>query len=259
MKSNKDRIGEKNINNFGSEMIIVDYRKYSNIDVYFPEYDWTFKGADYRAFQTGQISCPYEKRTYGVGCIGEGKYKTRNNGKITNCYKTWSDMLRRCYCEKYQEKYPTYINCKVYKEWHNFQNFAKWYEDNYYEVEGERMELDKDILVKHNKIYSPDTCVFVPHGINTLFVKSDKTRGDSVIGAFRLKNGKYRVYCHIYNFNIDKSKYNYLGCYDTQQKAFETYKYYKEKNIKMVADYYKNKIPKILYDALYNYEVEITD
>ena len=87
-------------------------------------------------------------------------------------------MLRRCYDEKLHKKYPTYIDCKVCEEWLNFQNFAKWYYNNYYEIENEKICLDKDILHKGNKIYSPDNCVFVPNNINVLFVKSDKSRGD---------------------------------------------------------------------------------
>ena len=154
-----DRIGEKNYNNFGSEMIIVDYRKAIDIDVYFPEYDWIAKGVQYSSFKTGLIKCSYEKRTYGIGYLGEGEYKVLENGKHTRVYKTWKNMLKRCYDEKLHEKEPTYINCEVCEEWHNFQNFTKWYYENYYEVEGERMHLDKDILVKHNKIYSSETCV----------------------------------------------------------------------------------------------------
>ena len=168
-------------------------------------------------------------------------------------------MLRRCYNKKSHKKHPTYVDCKVCEEWLNFQNFAKWYENNYYEVEGERMELDKDILVKGNKVYSPDTCIFVPKTINGLFVKSDKSRGESVIGTTSRKNEKYQVKCNIINPETGKSKNEYLGLYDTQQKGFEVYRYYKERNIKQVADYYKSLIPQKLYDALYKYEVEITD
>lgn len=253
-----DRTGKRRINNFGSEIIIIGYRKYSEIDVYFPEYDWTFKNATYQSFKNGEISCPYEKRVYGIGYIGVGNYKVSENGKSTKIYSTWNSMLKRCYDEKYQEKYPTYKECVVCDEWHNFQNFGKWYEENYYEVEGQRMNLDKDILVKHNKIYSSETCIFVPQTINKLFVKRDGKRGDSVIGTSP-KDGKYQVNCQIFNPETEKSKQEYLGFYDTQEKAFEIYKYYKEKNIKQVADYYKSLIPQKLYDALYDYEVEIDD
>ena len=254
-----DKTGEKNYNTFGSKMIIVGYRKYSDIDVYFPEYDWTFKNREYSKFKKGNIKCPYEKSVYGIGYLGEGEYKTKENGKPTRVYDTWKSMLQRCYDKKCQEKYPTYKDCKVCEEWLNFQNFAKWYEENYYEIEGERMHLDKDILIKHNKIYSPETCVFVPNTINVLFTKRQNDRGDSYIGTSHYKNGKYRVQCGIINPGTGKSKQEYLGLYETQEKGFEVYKYYKERNIKEVADYYKEQIPQILYNALYDYEVEIDD
>jgi hypothetical protein len=254
-----DRIGEKGINNFGSEMIITEYRKWNDIDAYFPQYDWVARNRAYCDFKKGNIKCPYEKRVFGVGYIGEGKYKVWENGKDTRVYNTWHSMLERCYSEKYKEKHPTYISCKVCEEWHNFQHFAEWFEENYYEVEGQRMHLDKDILVKHNKIYSPKTCIFAPDRINKLFVKRDNDRGDSVIGTTPTKNGKYVGQCSLLNPETGKSKQEYLGLYETQEKAFEVYKYYKERNIKQIADYYKNQIPERLYNGLYNYEVEITD
>ena len=121
------------------------------------------------------------------------------------------------------------------------------------------MELDKDILIKGNKIYSPETCIFVPQTINSLFVKRDNKRGESVIGTSPRKNGKYVVHCNLINPETGESKCEYLGVYDTQEKAFQVYKYYKEKNIKEVADYYFGRIPDKLYNAMYNYEVEIND
>ena len=215
-----DRTGEKGVNTFGSEMIIVEYRKRKDIDVYFPQYNWTFEHATYQSFKNGNIKCPYEHSVYGVGYIGEGKYKVNENRKNTRVYKTWQSMLERCYNEKCQEKNPTYKNCSVTDEWHNFQNFAEWFYDNYYEIEGERMHLDKDILLKHNKIYSPDTCIFVPQTINSLFTKSDKSRGESVIGTSLYKNGKYVAQCQIFNPETGKSKKENLGYYITQEKAF---------------------------------------
>lgn len=120
------------------------------------------------------------------------------------------------------------------------------------------MCLDKDILVKHNKIYSPNTCIYVPQTINNLFTKKDNARGDSLIGIYPFQ-GKYVAQCHLINPKTGKSKQEYLGRYDTQEKGFEIYKYYKEKNIKEIADYYKEQIPNKLYQALYAYEVEIDD
>lgn len=255
-----DRIGERNINNFGSEMVIVDYRGALDIDVYFPEYDWIAKHRRYNAFKKGQIKCPYEKKVCGVGYLGEGDYKVSENGKNTRVYQTWQHMLERCYDEKYHEKYPTYIDCEVCEEWLCFQSFAEWFYDNYYTVDDETMCLDKDILVKGNKIYSPENCIFVPERINTLFVKSDKSRGYYPIGVnYNKVSEKFQARCNIYNYEENKKEKHSLGYYDTPQKAFEVYKEFKERYIKKVANYYKDKISSKLYKALYNYEVDIND
>lgn len=260
VKCKYNRIGEKRINNFGSEMVIVEYRGALDIDVYFPEYNWTAKSVQYDNFKNGNIKCPYERRYYGIGYIGEGKYKVCKNGKMTKCYNAWHSMLQRCHDEKYHKKQPTYIDCEVSKEWLNYQNFAEWYYNNYYEIEGEKMALDKDILVKGNKIYSSDTCIFVPNNINVLFTKSDKARGKYPIGVTYHKQArKFMALCNVYDFEENKIKRKNLGLYDSSQQAFEVYKEFKERYIKKVANYYKDKIPSKLYDSLYNYEVEIND
>ena len=224
----------------------------------FPEYDWVFEHATYQSFKNREIKCPYEPRVYGIGYVGEGKYKVRENGKITDEYNIWKGMLQRCYDSKYQEKEPAYKGCIVEEYLLNFQHMAEWIENNYYEVPGERMELDKDILCKGNKIYSRDTCIFVPQRINKLFTKRDNSRGDNPIGVSDLPSGNYQVNC-----NNGYGRKIYLGVYSTKQEAFQVYKNYKEKLIKEVIDSYEGKIPEPYYsrlkEAMYNYEVEIDD
>ena len=104
MSKKTDRIGEKGINKFGSKMIITKYIDNKHIDVYFPEYNWTFEHTRYDHFKDGKIKCPYEPRVYGVGYLGEGKYKVRENGKITDEYNIWYNMLQRWYYPKSQER-----------------------------------------------------------------------------------------------------------------------------------------------------------
>ena len=188
---------------------------------------------------------PYCKTIFNVGYLGQGEYKSKDkNGKHTEIYRTWYNMLQRCY-DPYtinKDRNLTYIDVYVCEEWHNFQNFAKWWEENYYEIPNEKINLDKDILVKGNKVYSPKTCIVVPQRINKLFCKRQNDRGTLPIGcSYSIKNsGNYyiTVYCSIY-----------ITCY----------KNFKEKYIKEVADEYKDLIPQKLYDALYKYEVEIND
>lgn len=165
-------------------------------------------------------------------------------------------MLRRCYSAKYQATRPTYIGCSVCEEWLNFQNFAKWYDDNYYEVESNSkrgMNLDKDILNKGNKIYCPEFCVFVPDRVNLLFIKVDAIRGNLPIGVNKESKNKYSS--HYSNGN----KQEQLGLFNTPEEAFNAYKIHKEAFIKYVANEYKNIIPERLYNGLYRYEVYITD
>ena len=248
------KVGETKTNSFGSKMTIIEYRKYNDIDVYFPEYDWIFKHTSYQNFRNGKIKCVYEPRVYGIGYLGEGKYKASENNKSTKVHYIWVQMLRRCYDKNLHTKCPTYIGCTVCDEWHNFQNFAEWYEENYYEVDNEIMNLDKDILTKGNKIYSPDTCVFVPQSINVLFTKNDARRGDFPIGIYYNKRcKKYVAQCKIYG------KEMFLGYYNTPEEAFQAYKQYKEEHIKKIADNYINFIPENLYNAMISYEINYND
>lgn len=244
----KHYIGEKSINNFGSEMIISRYDNPRDIDVFFPAYNWTAKNVYCTSFIKGKLRCPYEPRLCNVGYIGEGPYTTKHPA-----YKTWTCMIRRCYDNSSSYNIPTYNDCTVCSEWHNFQNFAQWYDNNYYEIDNDKMQLDKDIIIKNNKIYSPDTCCFVNNIINSMLTNKKRFR-NGIIGSYK-RNGKYEVSCE----NTLLKKRQYLGRFSTEDEAFNAYKNYKEENIKAVADYYKDKIPDHLYIALYNYEIDIND
>jgi hypothetical protein len=196
---------------------------------------------------------------YGIGIYNKGEHRAKIDGKKTKVYQTWQDMLRRCHDPKHQTKHPTYIGCSVCDEWLDFQNFATWYDKNYYEILllGV-MQLDKDILIKGNKIYSPDTCVLVPRKINNLFTKRDAKRGKYPIGVYYHKPTKKYLAQISYGDGIR----HYLGLFDTAEEAFEAYKIAKEIHIKDVAETYYSKlnlIPSKLYEAMMNYEVNIDD
>lgn len=195
-KSNQ-RIGEIEVNTFGSKMKII---KYNNAKDMVVEFENGYKtNAQYSDFKKGNVRNVYDRNLFNVGYLGEGIYKSKVNRKNTPQYNAWQNMLRRCYDESYQEKHPTYIGCEVVEEWHNFQNFAKWYDENYYEIEGQIMDLDKDILVIGNKIYSPETCLFVPQSINKLFT----TRGKGKYVSERIK-----ALAELYRDKIPTKLYN---------------------------------------------------
>ena len=254
MRTIINREGETLVNNFGSTMIITTYRNTNDIDVYFPEYEWTAEHVKYGHFSRGMIRCPYERRVYGVGYIGEGPHRARENGEITKAYRAWHDMMKRAYNPKHHEKCPTYMDCTVHPDWHNYQVFHEWFDNNYYEIEGHLTNLDKDILIKGNKQYGPTTCILVPDFINTLFVKCDALRGELPIGvSYDDRTSKYVSFCRV------SGKKKNLGYYDTSEEAFYAYKTFKEAHIKKVANDYIEYIPFELYEAMLEYEVEIDD
>jgi len=200
---------------------------------------------------------------YGKGYLENSKVKDKNNKKKKS-YETWRGMFKRCYKPRGSE-IKAYKNCSVCDEWLCFDVFEKWYNENYYEVDNEIMNLDKDILIKNNKTYSPNTCIFVPQSINKLFLRESKSRGDCLIGVSKIKRNSNGDYSYRYKIatnkklNLNNGRDRIHGCERTELEAFYKYKKIKEEYIRQVADLYKDKIPQKLYDAMYNYQVEITD
>lgn len=247
-----NRINEAKINNQGVKMWIIEYRSATDIDI---EFEDGFKAYNklYSEFKKGSIKSKYFPELYGVGYTGDESSRDEN-GKIHRSYSVWVNIMTRCYNDKYKETRPTYKDVTMCKEWHNYSNFKKWYDENYYEIEGERTEVDKDILVKGNKIYSPDTCVFIPQTLNSLFTKRNSKRGNLPIGVTKRKDlSKYTA-----TYSINGKNKTFFG-FNTPEEAFLKYKECKENHIKQIADAYKDRIPSKLYEAMYKWEVEIDD
>lgn len=147
-----------------------------------------------------------------IGYFGYGEFIGYKQGKTSESYSCWKRMIERCYDGKYNN-HPTYIGTSVCLDWHNYQNFAQWHKDNY--IEG--WQLDKDILVEGNKIYSPDTCVFVPSEINQLF-KKELIEGKYSRGVAKIKRRKsFKAL-----IRMGKERM-YLGSFSTQEEANKVY------------------------------------
>lgn len=251
-------VGEENYNNQNCLMKVIDYNGTKNVTVEFQDEYKAIKICSLKEFKEGHIMNPYFKSLYGIGFYG-GEIPKHADKLHYKCWNTWKGMLERCYDTKKQRR--TYIECSVCEEWHNFQNFKKWFYDNYIELKdkNEKVCLDKDILVKGNKVYSPETCCFVPNEINVLFTKTNKNRGLYPIGVYYKK--KLRKYVSQCSEKIGKEKkiQIYLGAFDTPEEAFQAYKKHKEQYIKKVADKYKGQIKDNVYEALCKWEVEIND
>ncbi|USL89347.1 HNH homing endonuclease 2 [Bacillus phage vB_BceH_LY2] len=251
MRSKKEeRIGQVVVSKEGYRMVCKDYVNANRVLVSFENgcESWV----PWSRFAQGGIPNPYHPSVCGTGYTGKGKYTVRDEeGDICKAYTTWSSMLHRCYYTHSSFIKPSYKNCYVDEKWHNYQNFAEWFYTNYYEIEGEVMHLDKDILVKNNNVYSADTCIFAPKRVNACFIKTPK-RGTYPIGVSKLGK-KFKSQLHI------NGKVTHIGCFSTVEEAFNSYKKEKEKYIKNVAEEYKDKIPHILYTAMFNYKVTLDD
>lgn len=241
----KDRTGELNTNFQRLEMKIVEYRKAIDITVEFQD-GTIVKKTTYRDFMEGSIKNLNHPSIFEKGFMGQGNYKAWGGSKLTREYNTWFGMLGRCYNEKDRHKQPTYKGVTVCEEWLNFQNFAKWFEGNYVE----NYHLDKDIVLKGSRIYSPETCVFVPREINMLFTNNGQSKRNLPRGVYYLR-GRFQV------STPTKEGSTYIGFYKTVEEALSVYKKAKEKYMQQVAEEWKDKIDFRVYKALYNYKVEI--
>lgn len=188
------------------------------------------------------------KSFYGIGFNSKGKHKVSVKGVHTPAYKTWRNMIERCYCLKYQARQPTYIGCSVDDEWRDFQDFAEWFEAHEYSNHG--YQLDKDILIPGNKIYSPDRCVFVPSQLNNLLLDSGAVRGQYPQGVRFYKNtNRFRASISI------NTKRKHLGYFDTELEAYQAYKKAKEANVKRMALEWQDRIADNVFDALMNWQL----
>ena len=251
-----ERVGETVLQNCGELAFIVEYVNAKDITVQFKTTGELVK-TEYSNFVRGGVKSHFTPSVFGVGITGLEPIRDEN-GELLSSYKCWCSMLNRCYSAKFQEKRPSYIGCSVSDDWLYYPNFKKWYDNNYYEIDNKTSQLDKDILIKGNKVYSPETCVFVPNFINLLFIKRQKLRGAFPIGVnYDKASKKYRAQLNI--FKDGKKTRKNLGYFTTPEEAFNAYKRAKEDYIKKIADNYKDKIPAKLYQAMYSYRVDIDD
>lgn len=253
-----ERLDEERLNYQGCLMRIIEYIDANNIIIEFQDEYMAKIHTSYGNFRKGSIKNPYFPSVCGVGMTGN-KYPIKINGNLVKEYNIWRHMLARCFNKKFKEENSSYEDVSCCKEWLLFENFFEWLhsQENFDKwLCNDKWAIDKDILIKGNKIYSPETCCLVPLNVNNLFIKQSFVRGKYPIGVSYNENKKmFDVHCSL------NHKCIYLGSFLTLKEAFCVYKEYKENIIKQVAqiEYDKGNITKECYEAMLNYKVEITD
>ena len=270
MSKNKiDRTGETNVSNEGCAMKIVEYNSALDIVIEFQDEHKYRVHTSYQAFKKGKCKNPFFPSVFGHGYLGIDRNgnvpKTREfkDGKLCVTWEAnkWGKMLQRCFDNKLKEKYPTYKDVTCCERWLCFSYFLEDLEilkQEYNWNIDEKLQLDKDILRKGNKIYSLENCVLVPDWINKLFTKRDAKRGDCPVGVTYHKIAKkYQAHCNV------NGKLKGLGLYNTIEEAFNAYKMAKENKIKRIVNDCVSKgfmtKDSRLYKAMISYQVKITD
>ena len=207
------------------------------------------------SLNSGSVKNPMFPLVCGKGYIGVGKYSTKDKKP----YALWRSMLERAYSVRMQALNPTYKGVEVCKEWLNFQNFASWCETqkffNAKDKNGRCYEIDKDLLVRGNKIYSPETCCFIPREVNIFLVKRQNDRGSFPIGVtFCKERGNFMAFC-----TVDDVPRKYLGRFKTPEEAFLAYKKAKEAYAKVLIGKWDGAVDERVIKALREYSVSMGD
>ena len=254
--SYKDCVGKVCKSKSSGDFKIVKYNDVRNVEIQFINTGYR-KVAEMKEVRNGNIKDPYSPSVFGVGIVGT-KYPSSKSGVQTKEYKLWCRMLVRCYSESFKKKQPTYEGCEVSDKFKSYEYFYEWCQKQIgfnNDGNGNPFHLDKDLLIKGNKVYSEDSCVFMPKEINLLLTKREALRGKHLIGVSWKKANK----AFVATVNKNKGNSKWLGYFKTELEAFNAYKQAKESFVKEQANKWKDKIDPRAYNALMNYTVEITD
>ena len=193
------------------------------------------------------------KLVYGVGFNDKTK-PAKIDGKNVKEYDLWTGVLERCYNEKFQTLYPTYIGCNVSTKFLHYSFFYDWCQEQIgfgkVDENGRYWQLDKDLLFVGNKTYSESSCVFVPQEINKFFNEHGNTRGEYPVGVcFHKRVGKFQARCNV------NGKSKHLGYFNTPEEVFAVYKPFKEALCKQLALKWQSEIDERLFNAMMKWEV----
>ena len=250
--SYKDCVGKVYKSKSSGDFKIVKYSDSGHVEIQFLNTGYETV-AHLGNIKNGKVKDRYLPSVYSVGIVGV-KYPISEGGVNTKEYVLWKNMLERCYSGIYKKKHPTYIGCEVSD---NFKSYTYFYEWCHKQIGfgNKDWHLDKDLLVKGNKVYSEDSCVFIPKEINLVLTKRTASRGEHLIGVHW--HSKSKVF--VAQVNKNKGNQERLGLFNTELDAFNAYKKAKEAFVKEQANKWKSQIDDRAYNALMKYEVNIDD
>jgi hypothetical protein len=223
---------------YGDNFVVLETLPGNNCMVQFLDEFKYKRTASKNAVIKGNVKNPFRRSVYGVGYFGDGPYTSVNSQRQ---YKVWQCMLERCYNEAHPA-HKHYADVEVCGDWHNFQSFAAWcltqkgFEDKHFEI-------DKDFMYDGNRLYSPDTCCFIPGVINSFFLngRTNGKKGEGLgVGVTETPSGTFRV-C------LNRVK---LGTFPSQRQAELAFTNYKKYSLWLLASEFKDRLDKKVYERL---------
>jgi len=221
-KYNLKRIGERYTSKEGYSLEIVDGgSRITHCTVLID--NKVRRHLSYVDVKRGRVKNPFHRSVYGIGFVGVGEYTRSKNRIHTKAYNAWHGMILRS-TPKYAETHPNHQPSKVCEEWHNFQNFAKWYIDTrakWKNIDGyDSLELNSSLLSPKDGLYSPSTCLMIPKSLTKFLSNKYSNNVLGVIGAARTSNKKRPFSVYIKGLS---NKRVYLGSFETKEEAAEAY------------------------------------
>lgn len=228
------KIGDTKTTNQGYEIQVVSYTDYHNIEVEFVGFQYKM-WVDGSTLSSGGVRYPFHKTLFGVGYLGEVDSNSPHYSKIA---ARWRHLIRRLFSPSDGHKH--YADCSICDEWLNFSNFYTW---TMQQTQGniDELDLDKDILSNYTKVYSPETCTFIPIGLNRSLYSIDKTEG----GWYDEYGKRWRT-----AITCEETGKQIYTTYSSKKEAENGYAITKADRYLKLAETYKDKIKVHVYEAL---------
>lgn len=240
-------VGKRFESNKGDWCTVLEYINAHKVVIKFDGYEHYEKTVSAKALKEGSFRNNYRPTTQGLGYMGDGIYSWNGDEDVQKAYQVFTGMFSRCYDPYTQSKQPAYIGCSVDARWYDFQVFAKFYVESPFCSLG--YHLDKDLLIRGNRVYSPEACTLLPPEVNSALSSTPESASGLPLGVNKIDNG------YVARLNKMGQNREYLGYYKTAEEAHKVYVKAKEDYIHSLAEKWHGKIEERAYQALMNWTV----
>lgn len=242
-------IGKRFESNKGDWCTVLEYINANKVVIKFDGYEHYEKTVSAKALKEGSFRNNYRPTIQGLGLgyMGDGIYSWNGDENVQKAYQVFVGMFSRCYDPYTQSKQTAYIGCSVDPRFYDFQVFAKFYVENPFCGLG--YHLDKDLLIRGNRVYSPEACTLLPPEVNSALASTPESESGLPLGVNKIDNG------YVARLNKTGQGREYLGYYKTADEAHNVYVKAKEDYIHSLAEKWHGKIEERAYQALKSWTV----